>query len=62
MDRCRIYQTVRTKCNNILEEYGDKQTLFGEEEGCVVEFSHENADDTLRVVDFISSLIERDFK
>lgn len=58
----KFIQTVRTKCNNILEEYGDKQTLFGEEEGCVVEFNHETPDDTLRVVDFISSLIARDFK
>ena len=58
----KFIQTVRTKCNNILEEYSDKQTLFGEEEGCVTEFLHETSDDTLRVVDFMLSLVSRDIQ
>lgn len=29
----KFIQTVRTKCSNILERFGDQQTLFGEENG-----------------------------
>jgi gluconate kinase len=53
----KFIQTVATKCKNILEEYGDKMTLFGEEEGCVVEMTHETAEDTQAVVNFILSKI-----
>lgn len=56
----KFIQTVRTKCNNILEEFGDKQTLFGEEKGCVYEMAHETPEDTQRIVDFIMVKIGQD--
>lgn len=46
-------QTTKTKCKNILEEFGDRQTLFGEEKGCVVEFPHETPEDTRKIVQFM---------
>lgn len=49
----KFIQTVRTKCKNILEEFGDRQTLFGEEKGCVAEMKHETPEDTQAIVDFI---------
>lgn len=49
----KFIQTVRTKIENIVEEFGDKQTLFGEEEGCVVEMKHETPEDTKAIVDFL---------
>ena len=49
----KFIQTVRTKCQNILEEFGDKQTLFGEEKGCVAEFRHETPEDTQKIVEFL---------
>ena len=53
----KFIKTVQTKCKNILEEYGDKQTVFGEEEGCVIEFVHETSEDTKKVIDFIKNSI-----
>jgi gluconate kinase len=53
----KFIQTTKTKCQNILEQFGDKQTLFGLEEGCVREFQHENAGDTLEIVEYILSQI-----
>lgn len=49
----KFIRTVSTKCNNILSEFGDIQTLFGEEKGNVVEFIHETPDDTQKIVEFI---------
>lgn len=49
----KFIQTVATKCKNILNEYGDRMTLFGEEAGCVVEMPHENSQHTSEVVNFI---------
>jgi len=46
-------KTTQTKCNNILEAFGDHQTLFGEEEGCVVELKHETPEDTRIVVSYL---------
>ena len=53
----KFIQTTRTKCANIIEKFGDQQTLFGEEKGCVVEFVHETPEDTTKVVDYIFSLL-----
>ena len=52
----KFIQTVRTKCANILEKFGDQQTLFGEEEGCVIEMRHESSEDTAAVVELMLSL------
>ena len=49
----KFIQTCRTKCANILEEFGDRQTIFGEEKGCVVEMRHETPEDTQEVVNFM---------
>jgi thymidylate kinase len=49
----KFIQTVRTKVKNIVEEFGDKQTLFGEEEGSIVEIQHQTPEDTIKVVDFM---------
>lgn len=53
----KFIQTVRTKCENIVDHYGDKTTLFGEEKGCVVEMPHETPEDTKKIVEFMSSFI-----
>lgn len=52
----KFIQTVRTKVKNITEEFGDVQTLFGTEEGCVVEMRHETPEDTEQIIQFINSL------
>ena len=49
----KFIQTVRTKCNNIIDRFGDKHTLFGVEKGCVVEIQHETPEDTMKVVNYI---------
>jgi len=51
----KFIQTCKTKCANILEEFGDRQTIFGEEKGCVVEFVHESPADTDVIVDYMLS-------
>lgn len=53
----KFIQTVRTKVKNVVEKYGDQSTLFGIEEGCVVDFVHENEEDTQKVVNFILKTI-----
>ena len=53
----KFIQTVKTKCTNMLELYGDVSTLFGEEKGCVVEMKHETPEDTKIVLDFILSKV-----
>ncbi len=52
----KFIQTVFTKCNNISEHFGDRNTLFGFEEGNVIVKLHETPDDTNEVVDLILSL------
>lgn len=52
----KFIQTTRTKCKNVVDAFGDRQTLFGEEKGCVVEFSHENQADTEHIVNYMISL------
>lgn len=49
----KFIQTVKTKCKNITEQFGDKNTLFGLEKGCVTDIQHESNDDTKKVVDLI---------
>ena len=49
----KFIQTVGTKVKNIVEEFGDKQTIFGEEKGCVIEMRHETPEDTKKIVDFM---------
>ena len=49
----KFIQTVRSKCRNIIEDYGTKHTLFGEEKGCIEEFIHDTKEDTMKIVDFI---------
>jgi len=51
----KFIQTTKTKCQNVLEAFGDRSTLFGEEKGCVVEFSHETPEDTNKIVKFLLS-------
>jgi gluconate kinase len=53
----KFIQTVKTKCKNIVEHFGDKNTLFGFEEGCVTEVKHETPEDTKRIVDLLESFI-----
>jgi len=52
----KFIQTTRTKCQNVLEAFGDRSTLFGEEKGCVVEFPHETPEDTSKIVEFMLSI------
>jgi shikimate kinase len=52
----KFIQTVRTKVSNIVEEFGDRQTLFGEEKGCVVEMRHETPEDTEQIINFLNNL------
>jgi deoxyadenosine/deoxycytidine kinase len=49
----KFIKTTQTKCQNIIEQFGDKQTVFGEEKGCVVDFKHETPEDTKTIVDYI---------
>ena len=49
----KFIKTVQTKCSNIIEKFGDQQTLFGYEKGCVIEMTHETKEDTQRIVDFM---------
>lgn len=58
----KFIQTVRTKCKNILEEFGDQQTIFGEEAGCVVEFVHETPEDTKEIVEYLIRSIQDEIK
>lgn len=53
----KFIQTVRTKVSNIVETFGDQTTIFGVEEGNVVEFKHETKEDTAEVISFILSKI-----
>ena len=54
----KFIQTVRTKCKNIIEKFGDKQTLFGVEKGIVIEMKHETEEDTEKIVDFIKKTLD----
>lgn len=54
----KFIQTVRTKVKNIVDEFGDKQTLFGVEEGVVVEMRHETNEDTIQIVKFLMEQIK----
>lgn len=52
-------KTTKTKCKNLIEEFGAKQTLFGEESGYVREFTHETPEDTRKIV--MSMLLESSY-
>jgi len=52
----KFIQTVRTKVSNIVEKFGDQQTLFGEELGCIWEAKHETPEDTQAIVEYMLSL------
>lgn len=54
----KFIQTVKTKCKNITEKFGDKQTLFGIEKGIVIEMPHENEKDTKNIVDFMKKTLD----
>jgi hypothetical protein len=54
----KFIQTVMTKCSNIIDHFGDQQTLFGFEEGNVVSIQHETESDTQAVVDYIYDTIK----
>ena len=56
----KFIQTTRSKCKNVLEEFGPRATLFGEERGCVVEFPHETPEDTQKIVDWFMSVLYQD--
>ena len=70
-ERCRRYkqrgsnqsdkfiQTVATKCKNIVDEFGDQTTVFGEEPGCVKTLVHETPDDTKRIVEMLFDEIKQ---
>lgn len=49
----KFIQTVRTKVKNIVEEFGPKSTLFGEEAGFVKEMRHETPEDTIEIVKYL---------
>ena len=53
----KFIQTVKTKCENVIQRFGSRQTIFGEEEGCVVEMKNENPEDTQKIVDFMHNLL-----
>lgn len=53
----KFIQTCRTKCKNILDQFGDQQTLFGFEKGYVTEFVHETPEDTKLIVQYMKELI-----
>jgi len=52
----KFIQTVRTKVSNVIDAFGPKITLFGEEEGCVHSFKHETTEDTEKVLEFLNSI------
>lgn len=52
----KFIQTVRTKVSNVIDAFGPKITLFGEEEGCVHSFKHETEEDTEKVLKFLNSI------
>lgn len=54
----KFIQTCRTKCKNILDQFGDQQTLFGFEKGYVTEFVHETPEDTDRIVSYMLELVD----
>jgi predicted RNA-binding protein Jag len=56
----KFIQTVRTKVENITQEFGNKMTLFGEEKGCIVEMTHDTPADTTKIVDFMFDIIRKD--
>lgn len=49
--------TCKTKIKNIVNQFGDVQTLWGEEKGCVVEMRHETPFDTDKIVDEILKMV-----
>jgi hypothetical protein len=54
----KFIQTVRTKVKNIVEEFGPKSTLFGEEPGFVKEMRHETPEDTIEIVKYLMEQVK----
>lgn len=52
----KFISTVRTKVKNIVEEFGDKTTLFGVEQGDVLTMPHETPEDTKEIVSYMQKL------
>ena len=51
----KFIQTTKTKVQNIIDQFGPRATLFGEEKGCVHTFEHVTPEDTQKVVEFMLS-------
>jgi len=51
----KFIQTTKTKVKNIIDHFGPKNTLFGEEPGYVYTFPHETPEDTRKIVEFMLS-------
>ena len=56
----KFIQTVRTKIENAKNAFGSQKTVFGEEEGCLVDARHETEEDTFEIVDFLVDAIISD--
>lgn len=55
----KFIQTVKTKCDNISNHFGDQQTLFGFEEGNVIVMPHETPEDTSKIINKITLLLNQ---
>jgi hypothetical protein len=51
----KFIQTTKTKCKNVVDEFGPKMTLFGEELGIIKTFNHETEEDTNTVLEWITN-------
>ena len=47
-----------SKVENVIAEFGPQQTLFGEEDGRVIEFEHSTPDDTEVIADWIQNEVD----
>lgn len=50
-------KTCKTKCKNIIDQFGDHETLFGLEEGCVEEYQNDTFEDTTKIVDRMMEIV-----
>ena len=54
----KFISTVRTKVKNIVEEFGDKTTLFGAEKGNVTTMTHETPEDTKEILKYLNEKLD----
>lgn len=47
-----------SKVENVITEFGPQQTLFGEEDGHVIQFEHSTPDDTEVIADWIQNEVD----